>query len=351
MSTLEWIVLVSGAMVLIASSILVWQTRQNLARDARRQDNAGLLRPETDPELPADITPGMLATLINETAEPRDLLITLVDLAQRGALRITALTEPDQSGRPRTNDWLLSGTGAPQKGLRDFEQTLLTFTTSGQREGLGATTLSALAASSARPVPRARQQLQHTTEAQGWLDADRRSFHNVWGLTGALLLLIGLVAAVVMIIGGLAGTRASLLGVLGAVMIAVAGAIIASMGTLRTTHTDTGAQVRDQALVYRDWLAEFGAEQIEPERAAALYRKHLAPALVFGLGEQLGRSFDQATVRASRWGRTIVLAHPWFDCGQLHQPDSDTPSGLTAAIEDFVTEGSLLVCRVLSEGR
>lgn len=340
--TLEWVLLVVGIVAMGATVAVVHVMRRRFVDDARRTANPGLIATDAPPEIANHLTPGLLGTLIDQRADTRDVMVTLVDLAIRGYIRIKPLVETADRGQPQAEpyDWLLVRDDQRDAGLTDYEKALLTFNT-GKTTRRTSITLSALAGNSSRPVAATRTKLQKAAVGEGWLTEVTREYRNAWGCLGGAVLLIGLVAAVVMIIGGLAG--ANLQGIIGSMLIAVSGAMLASLGRFSGHQTPEGEALHEQAMIYRNWLDRLAPEQVGVDQASAIFNHHLAPALVFGLGDEFGRVFDQAAVRASRWGGFLDVEHAWFDTTDLSCGAQCTPGQLAHAVANFVALGGALI--------
>lgn len=71
---------------------------------------------------PDDTPPGMVGILIDESADLRDIIATIIDLARRGYIRITELTGTSMLG---SNDFAFVRTGKDESTLRPFEQRII----------------------------------------------------------------------------------------------------------------------------------------------------------------------------------------------------------------------------------
>jgi hypothetical protein len=80
--------------------------------------------PRTLDEPPGDLPAGVVGTLIDEHADVQDVVATLVDLANRGVLRITEVENPRLVGSSR--DYRIDLLKEDTLGLRPYEKTVIT---------------------------------------------------------------------------------------------------------------------------------------------------------------------------------------------------------------------------------
>lgn len=333
MDTPGLVVLVLGIMAVVAASAGV--LRQRRARGGGEPEGAPSPASHAEGTGPAGgppigLTPGMVGTLLTGTTTNRDVLITLVDLAQRGFLRITAAARP---GLP-AHDWVLTrtGQGVEGAGLHGFERFLLDRFPSGEDDSV---TLSGIITAPGRTLPRVRGQLHEDTVERDWfVRGPARANH--WGWAGALVLLAGLVLAVWGVIEAMATGRWAVL--LGAVLLAVAGLELASLGRLSGTHTPEEPSTSEEALAYRREMASWDPERIRVEELPGILHDPLVYALAFGDTERLSRLTGRLSERAGREGMRVDLDLGWF-----RTPGGDPPvTSFIAAVAGFVDAGSRL---------
>jgi len=325
------VVLIVGVAAVLAASIVVARSRRLRADDRRAPaPRPGLIEDDPVTAAPTGLTPGMVDALLNGETTSRDVLITLIDLAQRGFLAITALARPD---RP-AHDWVLTRTARTTggEGLHGFEHFLLNQVFVGPDEPV---MLSSVVTSTGRALPRARRQLHDDAMDRGWFQhgstrADR------WGRAGGLVIVVGLVLAVLGVIRVMATSHWSVM--VGPALIVVAGLELASLGRLMSRHTDEGAGTREELLAYRRHLDSMVPEHVLVEDAPAVLRDSLGYALAFGGAERLGRVIEQVVDRAERWGTTVDLDLGWF-----RTPGGERPVGaFVVAVTGFVDAGARL---------
>ena len=108
-----------GLMLFILAPVGIYLVWYIWGRDPRPE-----IVPTYLPEPPSDLPPGMAGTLIDEKADTRDVLATIVDLARRGYLHMEELDEDDDSGYS-SRDFLYTKQRDPDDDLRPYESYLL----------------------------------------------------------------------------------------------------------------------------------------------------------------------------------------------------------------------------------
>lgn len=299
----ELITLVLGSALLLGAVVIVVGMRQPRSTATPRPE--GLLAPERSLEPPAGHSPGTVGPLRDSHVDQRDVRLTLLDLASRGYLRITVLTD-DQG---RRYDWVLRRTEkSPEPTLRPFEQALLTVPFS--NAGRSSVTMSGLAGMPGQPMNAAEVALGDHLRHLGWFSPDGRTRHSPWGWIGALMLLAGLLITAYMLIDWLA--TGDFRGIIGGFFIGTAGVLLASRGRRHTPQTDAGAVAREQADSFREAIDDLGADQVDPERTSDTFARLLPWAVAFGNHEKLAGVVDDLLRRASGWGRAVDLSVGWL---------------------------------------
>jgi uncharacterized membrane protein YgcG len=105
--------------VLVGGSLLLYLLWYSKGRDAPVK-----LPAEWIPEPPSDLPAGMVGTLIDEHAEPKDVMATLVDLARRGVLAIQEESKPGLFGIGKNQEFIyhLENASLP---MRPYEKLLV----------------------------------------------------------------------------------------------------------------------------------------------------------------------------------------------------------------------------------
>ena len=305
MNTLEWVVFFVGAAVAVASVIAWLVARRGAAKSV--EANPGLIQPDQPPGPPGSVSPGMVGALLDGAVQPRNLFLTIIDLAIRGFLQIAPLTGDD----PEPYDWVLRRTDKPARGLRDFETTLVDAPVNAGKPGPAATMTSLMSDAEDR-LTKAMTELRAAVARAGWFTqtgAAQRS-HTPWAAIGGGVILLGLAGAAVSLV---AGFRSSpWIGLAGAAMLILGGLLLVTLTRLHPTITPVGDQTRGQVQRYRAWLEHLQPQDIMPETAGEMFDANIAPALAFGMQHDFAAVFDTACARHRNWGKTLDIATPWL---------------------------------------
>lgn len=241
---------------------------------------------------PPDLRPGQLGTLVDETADPCDVTATIVDLAVREYVRIVQVPTGDDDP-----DWRIDRSTKPDHDLRPYERTLLRQIFAGQ--GVYSVKLSDLKTTFAESMAQVQGKLYDEVTELGWFRGSPKEARTSWAARGALVLAVGVVAAV-----GLAVfTHWALV----AVPVVVLGVVWLAMTGAAPARTAEGSAVLAQARGFRLYLETAEANQLRFEEGEDLFSRYLPYAVAFGLTERWASLFAQLAAE----GR--ALAEPtWF---------------------------------------
>ena len=275
---------------------------------------------------PRGLRPGLVGTLIDGKVDSRDLTATLVDLAVRGHLRITAVP-PDGTPNPERRfyarrpepaeppkaDWVLTRSDLPAYDtLDEVERALL--------DGVFAEGPSVRMSQLGRP---ALQSLRETQVAlyrevvrTGWYPRHPQQ----QGAGGCAIIGLGAAAAVLFVL-----VRQSLAGVLAAVLVLAAAVVLSRVLRGRTPRTALGSAIRIQALGFKKYLQTAEAAQFSFEEAAGIFSRYLPYAMVFGVAQHWSRVFGELARQANLAGSDAVTFDlSWFDVAAWNAVDMAT---------------------------
>jgi len=302
---IEWVILCIGVVVAIAA-LVVWLIARRPSPAPPDTVNLGLIRTETAPAPPGAVSPGMVNALLDGAVVPRDLFLTMIDLAVRGYF---TLTPP--SDDPDANEWSVARTDKPARGLRDFEATLLDAPSATGQTG-PTTLLTSVVKDAEDALTKALAELRGAVARAGWFTtADGGKKRTPWGAIGGVVMLIGLASAAVALVAGFRSHP--WLGLAGAALMIGSALLLVSLTRLRPSVTAVGDQTRGEVQRYRTWLAGLQPHDIEPEHATDVFSSNLAPALAFGQGREFARVFDTAATRHRNWGKTLDIPTGWLE--------------------------------------
>ncbi len=260
---------------------------------------------------PPGVQPGMVGTIIDESADTIDVSATVMDLAVRGFLRI----EETQSGTvfSRT-DWTLTRLPTPPgAALHRYESTVL----EGIFESGDQVALSELKYKFATTLKRAISQMYDEVVERGWFRKSPQRARAGWEALGFLLIGAGLVCGFFLgaLTIGIDRTGGFGIGipsgfVLG-IGLVVAGIIFRVLGRRMAAKTAAGSAVYAQSLGFREYLVTAEASQIRFEEASAIFSRYLPYAIVFGVADRWAGTFQKVAEAAQAAGQPLAMP-AWY---------------------------------------
>ena len=305
MQTLEWVVFFLGVAVAVVS-LIAWLAARR-GRAPSNGTNPGLIQPDMPPGPPGSVSPGMVGALLDGSVRPRNLFLTIIDLAVRGYLQITPLSGDD----PDPYDWVLRRTDKPSRGLRDFEATLVNAPVDAGKPGPAATLTSLLSDAQDR-MTTGMTELRGAVARAGWFTAPGGSqrHHTPWAAIGGIVILLGLAGAAISLIAGFSGSP--WIGLAGSALLVLGGMLLVTLTRMRPAITPVGDETRGQVERYRTWLEHLQPQDIMPETVVEMFDANLTPALAFGVADAFADVFDTACARHRNWGKTLDIPTPWL---------------------------------------
>jgi predicted membrane protein DUF2207 len=272
-----------AAAALVAGLWAVFQLWWLRGRDQGRA--RGAIVPEYEP--PDKLRPAQLGVLIDETADPKDLTASIVDLAVRGYLRITEQAGHGVFGH---TEWILDKL-KPGDDLLPYERSLY----DGVFRDGDSVKLSDLRGHFQLVLQNAERQLYGDATSRGWFASDPSKVRIRYGVVAVVALMAAL---------GLASVLGALLGA-GLVGLALVPAALALGFVARAmpARTAAGAEVLARTLGFKRYM-----ETAEKDRAAfaekeGLFTEYLPYAVMFGCVSGWARAFAglDATQAVSGW--------------------------------------------------
>ena len=262
---------------------------------------------------PEGVQPGMVGTVIDETANTVDVAATLVDLAVRGYLTI----EQTESGMFGRQDWRLTRVWPPpdqaaQPGgqavpaLHPYEQALI--------DGVFAygspVNLSDLKNKFKPTLERVQSLMYDEVARRGWFRKSPQAQRSGWTFLGGALMVVPVGAAfwfggALRRLGAAAGGPVPP-GYALALGCFLAGLVVYLLGKRMAARTADGSAVLAQAEGFKQYLVTAEANQIKWEEAQDIFSRYLPYAIVFGVASQWAATFEQVAAAAAAAGRPLV---------------------------------------------
>ena len=221
---------------------------------------------------PQNMRPAELGLILDESADPKDVTATIVDLAVRGHITITEL--------PQAKDWELTRKGAPVSELMPYEKTIL----DGMFIGLNKMRLSELKIFFRPALTKAEAQIYGDALSRGLFTSNPHLARIGWGCAGVAVLGAG-VALTVML------GRAFGWGLIGVAIAFIGLALVATFPAM-PQRTAAGRDLMQHTLGFRLYMttAEKYREQFAAK--AGIFNELLPYAIVFGCVALWARAFE-----------------------------------------------------------
>jgi len=234
-------------------------------------------------EPPQKARPAELGLILDESADPKDVTATIVDLAVRGYMTIAEV--------PDKKDWTFTWkAGGDAAALLPFEKTLLDALFAGRTE----VKISELRGTFAPTLNRAESEMYADAVGRRWFTTSPRQARASWGCLGIGVLVVGCALAVAL---GLAFGW----GLVGAA-IALVGLVLTASFPFMPQRTAAGRELMQRTLGFRLYMttAEKYREQFAAK--AGIFNELLPYAIVFGCVALWARAFEgMDTSQSSSW--------------------------------------------------
>jgi uncharacterized membrane protein YgcG len=255
---------------------------------------------------PQGVQPGLVGTVIDETANPIDVSATVIDLAVRGYLRIE---ENPGTGLFARTDWTMTRLEKPSgQRLLPYEAKLLADLFS---DG-DVVALSDLKNHFSGTLKSVQNLMYEQVVQRGWFrqspQRQRGAYRTVGtaiGAAGAIALFWGHDALQSLLGADIEGVMA-----LGAGLV-LAGVITVVLGSRMAHKTAAGSAVHAQSLGFKEYLLTAEAGQIEFEEASNIFSRYLPYAVVFGVADRWAKTFADVAKAAEAAGQTLVMP-TWY---------------------------------------
>lgn len=281
---------------------------------------------------PEGARPGLVGTVIDETANTIDVSATVIDLAVRGFLTI----EEIKSGLTQRTDWRLTQLSPPPgERLERYEQIVY--------DGLFASgspiELSELKHKFATTLKRAQGSMYDEVVDQGWFRRSPDSTRTLWTVLGFVIVILGAVilfvgTALTRSIDAAAGGRPVPSAIVLGLGVALAGVIVIVLGQRMPAKTARGSAVLAQSWGFKQYLATAEANQIKFEEAQSIFSRYLPYAIVFGVADKWAKTFAEVASAAEAAGQPISMPAWYFFYGT---PNFGGFDNIASSMDDFST--------------
>jgi len=263
----------------------IWR---QVGRDPRRLPVAVQYEP------PESLTPAEAGTLMDESADMRDVTATVVDLAVRGYLKIE---EQDQSallGLVKRREYVfhrLQPSGATP--LQPHEQQVLSGIFSGSRDQVK---LSDLENEFYQYLPGVKAQIFERLISRGLYRSRPDKVRSRW-LAGAVV-----VGGLILSMSITMSARLQLSPVPFIIAALASGLIMMAFGWIMPARTTAGARALEQLLGFEEFLARVEQERLERVvKTPEMFERYLPFAMAFGVERRWAKAFRDIYREPPRW--------------------------------------------------
>ncbi|MFN8497761.1 MAG: DUF2207 domain-containing protein [Anaerolineae bacterium] len=271
-------------------------------------------------EPPTELPPAIAGVLMDERADERDIVATIVDLANRGIISIHEEKNEKLVGSSSDFRFTLNET-TNRPALSTYEQTLLRALFGDTREFM----LSDIKGRFYTSMPQWEQELYADVAGRrlftGNPDATRRRWRRI-GVTVAIVGVAGTILGACMLMGSVP------LGILPGLALVFVGVLLLIVGPHMPKRTAEGARQAGQWAAFKRYLSRIRDYETEAQ-AKTLFNRYLAYAVAFGIDQTWVQKFAGVGVPAPPWfngetlgpfsgpqqqggGPVIIMPGPWI---------------------------------------
>ena len=246
-------------------------------------------------EPPESLTPAEAGTLMDYSADMRDITATVVDLAVRGHLRIEERDERALLGLVKRREYVFHRLepAAGTRGLGPHERRVLHgIFTGGKTE----VELSDLENDFYRHLPGIRDDIFERLVGRGLYRSRPDQVRGYW-LFGAVVL-----GMAIMAVGAVLGAKLSLTPVPFVVAGLASGLIVAAFGRVMPARTAAGARALERVLGFEEFLARVEKDRLERVvKTPEMFERYLPFAMAFGVERKWAKAFQDVYREPPTW--------------------------------------------------
>ena len=292
------ILIVAGLLIAIVGVLFVY-TRYT----KRGRDPEAVVVPEYLSEPPSDERPGVVGVLLDERADMKDIMGTLIDLAQRGYLVIEQKETGGVFGMFQSTEFEFHRQDKPEDDLRPYEQTLL--------DGLfgrkKSVELSDLRNKFYKKIPAIKEQLYRELVKQGYFTRSPNTTRNLW-FAGAIGLIV--LAGALFFIGIALADTVSPFTFMPGLGLGITGLALALTSQFMPAKTERGAQDAAKWRAFQRYLQNV-ERYGDVREAAERFDRYMGYAVVFGLEREWVNTCAPVLTSMPTWYFPTYLGGPW----------------------------------------
>ncbi len=311
----------------------IWR---RVGRDPRRQPIAVQYEP------PESLTPAEAGTLMDYSADMRDITATVVDLAVRGHLRIEEQDERALLGLVKRRDYVFRRL-EPSPGanaLQPHERRVLDGIFA---DGRPEVELSDLENEFYQYLPEIRESIFERLVGRGLYRSRPDRVRGRW-LFGAVVLGVAIMA-----VGAALGAKLGLTPVPFIVAALASGLIVAAFGRVMPARTAAGARTLERVLGFEEFLARVEKDRLERVvKTPEMFERYLPFAMAFGVERKWAKAFQEIYRDPPKW--YVGTGATAFDVGGFSSRLADLSSRAESAMTSSPRSSNGSGCRGGSAG-
>jgi uncharacterized membrane protein YgcG len=280
-------VLALTAFLLVISFLGLYLLWYRKGRDAPTK-----LPAEWIPEPPSDLPAGMVGTLVDERADSKDVIATLVDLARRGVLAIQEETKPGAFGIGESHEFIYHLENA-ELPMRPYEKLLVDKVFGDGQEKR----LSDLREKFYTNMGQIKQELYEAVAAEGYFPGNPERTRTKYALIGVLSLALAFVFGCVLMV---ALINFSDFALCLPVVLAVPAIGLIILARYMPRKTAMGAEESAKWLAFKRYMANI-EKYSKVDEVKEIFDRFLPYAIAFGLEQSWIRKFSQVETPPPPW--------------------------------------------------
>ncbi len=298
-----------GALLALAGPVFIYIQYAKHGRDPEV-----VVVPEYLSEPPSDEAPGVVGTLVDESADMQDIMATLIDLARRGYLVIEQSQAGGIGGLFTHTEFTFHRTDKNASDLRyNYEKTLYT---AFFPYGSDSTTLSSLRNKFYTNIPTIKKGLYDVVVKNGYFPRSPDTTRNMWiGIGIGILVLAGVVGyGAYKLLAYL-----SILTVAPAFGLGITGLATVITASFMPAKTLKGAQDAAKWNAFRNYLKNI-TKYADIKQATDQFERYIGYAVAFSIDQQWTRQFASVLTSMPTWYYPTYLGGPWGGGYHQHGP-------------------------------
>lgn len=283
--------------------------------------------PEYLSEPPSNLPPAVVGTLLDEQADLRDVMSTLIHLGNRGYLVMEERQEPGLLGIGTVREFTFKRTDQSLDGLRKFESRLLNNIFGSNRMER---TLESLKNKFYSVIPQIQNDLYSELVKEGLFTSEPNKTRSLWtGIGVGVLVLAGLIFFGIFSMADELGTPLLCI----PVAIGLSGVMALIVGQQMPAKTVKGAEEAAKWRAFLEYLHNL-EKYSDVKEAAVNFDKYLAYAVAFGIDRSWIRKFsriDDVNIPIPTWYYPTYLGGPYhggYSAGTPRPQTSDWSGGI-----------------------